>query len=98
MYVLTDGMEGGHKVYRLHALDVATGNEKFGGPVVVTGTVPGTGWDNNNGQITLESNCYQRNGLALDPASNAIYITLRTLQSRLGAGLRQGVATTDGDP
>ncbi len=75
IYVLTDGMEGGQKVYRLHALDVTTGNEKFGGPVLVTGTVPGTGWDNNNGQITLESNCYQRNGLALDPASNAIYIT-----------------------
>ncbi len=75
IYVLTDGLESGHKVYRLHALDVATGNEKFGGPVVVTGTVAGTGWDSVNGQITLESNCYQRNGLALDPASNAIYIT-----------------------
>ena len=75
IYVLTDGLESGHKVYRLHALDVTTGNEKFGGPVVVTGTVAGTGWDSVNGQITLESNCYQRNGLALDPASNAIYIT-----------------------
>lgn len=75
MYVLTDGTESGHKVFRLHALDVATGNEKFGGPVVVTGTVPGTGWDSHNGQITLESTCYQRNGLALDFATNAIYIS-----------------------
>jgi hypothetical protein len=75
MYVLTDGVENSHKVFRLHALSVASGAEKFGGPVVVTGTVPGSGWDNNNGQITLESNCYQRNGLALDPASNAVYIT-----------------------
>ena len=75
MYVLTDGLESGHKVYRLHALDVATGSERFGGPVVVTGTVPGTGWDSVNGEITLEDSCYQRNGLALDPASNAIYIT-----------------------
>ncbi len=75
IYVLTDGLESGHKVYRLHALDVTTGNEKFGGPVVVTGTVAGSGWDSVNGQIRLESNCYQRNGLALDPASNAIYIT-----------------------
>lgn len=75
IYVLTDGVENGHKVYRLHALSVLSGNEKFGGPVVVTGTVSGTGWDSNNGQITLESSCYQRNGLALNPASNAIYIS-----------------------
>ena len=74
IYVLTDGLEGSHKVYRLHALDVTTGNEKFGGPVIVTGTVPGTGWDSQNGQITLEDSCYQRNGLALNPASNAVYI------------------------
>jgi hypothetical protein len=75
MYVLTDGMENGHKVFRLHALSLSSGAERFGGPAVVTGTVPGTGWDSVNGQITLESNCYQRNGLALDPATNFIYIT-----------------------
>jgi hypothetical protein len=75
MYVLTDGSENGQKVYRLHALNVATGAEEFGGPVIVTGTVPGNGWDSQNGQITLEDNCYQRNGLALDPATNAVYIS-----------------------
>jgi hypothetical protein len=75
IYVVTDGLENGHKVFRLHALDITSGHEKFGGPVVVTGTVPGNGWDSHNGQITLEDSCYQRNGLALDPATNAVYIS-----------------------
>ncbi len=30
-------------VYRLHALSVTDGSEKFGGPVVIQGAVPGTG-------------------------------------------------------
>src|SRR5262249_45475542 len=39
--------------YRLHALDVTTGAEKFGGPVVITATVNGNGYDNVNGVITF---------------------------------------------
>jgi hypothetical protein len=75
MYVLTDGVEPIRRVFRLHALDVTTGQEKFGGPVIVTGTVPGNGWDSQNGQITLESGCYQRGGLVLNAATNAVYIS-----------------------
>ena len=45
LYLVTDGTENRHKTFRLHALDLTTGNEKFGGPVIVTGTVSGNGWD-----------------------------------------------------
>jgi hypothetical protein len=58
----------------LYALDVTTGLPKFGSPVAVTGTVPGTGLDSSGGNITLESDCYQRMGLALNPVTNWIYI------------------------
>ena len=71
LYVLAETNSG---PFYLHALDVTSGAEKFGGPVSVTGTVSGTGWDNSDGIIKLEKGCYQRMGLALDPVTNVIYI------------------------
>ena len=53
IYVLARTKENGSYFFRLHALDWSTGAEKFGGPVVVTATVPGTGQGNVNGQITF---------------------------------------------
>jgi hypothetical protein len=53
-------------VQRLHALDLGTGAEKFGGPVVIRASVPGTGGGAQNGRVAfspLKGN--QRAGLLL---------------------------------
>jgi hypothetical protein len=70
MYVVAQTISGPF----LHALDITSGTEKLGGPVFITGTVPGTGWDSNGGTLTLEGGCYQRNGIALNPVNNWIYL------------------------
>ncbi len=41
--------------HRLHALDVTTGNERSYSPVVVTGSVPGTGVDSVGGVMTFNA-------------------------------------------
>jgi hypothetical protein len=43
LFLVARTKENGVFVQRLHALDVASGAEKFGGPVVIQARVPGTG-------------------------------------------------------
>ena len=62
LYVVAETQGG---VFKLHALDLHDGSEKFGGPTQVTATVAGTGFDSVNGSVTLEHSCLQRPGLAL---------------------------------
>jgi hypothetical protein len=59
--------------HRLHALDLTTGAEKFGGPVTFAATVPGTGQGSVNGQITFASHLQiQRSALTL--ANGRVYV------------------------
>ena len=52
---------------RLHALDLTTGAELFGGPVAVNATYPGTGDNSSNGVVTFDPKQYkERPGLVLD--------------------------------
>jgi len=52
--------------HRLHALDLATGNEKFNGPRIIAASVPGTGDGSQNGIVTFASQYeHERSGLAL---------------------------------
>lgn len=42
IYVAVSTEEGGKIVHRLHALSITSGAEKFGGPIVIAGSVSGT--------------------------------------------------------
>ena len=55
MYVVAATKESGTYVARLHALDVLTGAEKFGGPVTIQATSPGTGIGSVGGQIAFQT-------------------------------------------
>jgi hypothetical protein len=57
LYVVAKTKEGSgsntNYLQRLHALDITTGAEKFGGPVVIQATVPGTGMGSQGGQLSF---------------------------------------------
>jgi hypothetical protein len=53
--------------HRLHALDLATGSEKFNAPVTIAASVPGTGDGSVGGMVSFNSQLHhQRSGLALN--------------------------------
>jgi hypothetical protein len=58
---------------RLHALDVTTGQEKFGGPVVLSGSVPGTGNGSSAGTLHWDSK-WQNNRPGLLLLNGIVYI------------------------
>ncbi len=66
LYVVSITFEGTYPVQRLHALDVHTGLEKFGGPVTISGSVAGVGSGSSNGEIAFDPKWEnQRPGLLL---------------------------------
>jgi len=56
MYVVALTEQSSKMSHSLHALDVTSGKEKFGGPVIIKASVKGTGSGNKNGTIALNSN------------------------------------------
>jgi len=77
LYVVALTLENGISIYRLHALDLATGAEKFNGPVVIQATVKGTGFDSLNGVVTFSAaNELQRPALLL--FANTVFIGFGT--------------------
>jgi hypothetical protein len=59
-------------VLKLHALDITSGAEKLGSPVIVKASISGTGSGSVNGIVSLSAGCYQRTALIL--ANGHIYL------------------------
>ena len=74
LYVVAKTKENGVYFHRLHALDLLTGNERTGSPVVVTATYLGTG-DGNDGAGNIPFNQLTQNQRpALTLSKGIIYI------------------------
>lgn len=61
-------ISGGTTAYvqRLHAMDIASGSEKFGGPFTITASAAGSCYPNQNGRVAFSPlRQHQRAGLAL---------------------------------
>lgn len=73
MYLLTRTDNNGTYYQTLHAIDITTGAEKFGGPVNISGSVSGTGAGSQNGTVHFDPlKDVQRAGLLL--LNGTVYI------------------------
>jgi uncharacterized protein (TIGR03437 family) len=73
IYAVSDNLPGGAPVFQLHALDLATGIERLGGPVAIAASVSGTGSDGDGTTVRFNPQQHiQRPGLLL--ANGAVYV------------------------
>ncbi len=64
IFFVTDTYLFNNAVFSLHSVDIRTGKERVGSPVVIAGSVPGNGNGSNNGIIAFNPNqSLQRPGL-----------------------------------
>ena len=74
IYVVAMSKSGSDYFQRLHALDLTTGAELFGGPKLIQATFPGVGDNSSNGNVVFDAPQYKdRAGLLL--LNGVIYTT-----------------------
>jgi hypothetical protein len=69
MYLVAKTVENGKVVHRLHALDITSGAEQYGGPIVISATSV-----SNQGQVTVFNSLHQLNRPGLLLLNGTIYI------------------------
>jgi hypothetical protein len=65
LYAVAVSKNGSTYFHRLHALDITTGAELEGGPVLVQATYPGTGANSSGGQIAFDAKQYNERAALL---------------------------------
>ena len=73
LFVVSKTKENGNYFQRLHALNILTGNEQPGSPVVISASVPGTGSGSSGGTLAFSS-LWQNNRVATDLFNGNIYL------------------------
>jgi hypothetical protein len=75
IYVVAATHDGqGNTIHRLHALDITTGVEMFGGPTTITANAAGIGAGSSNGNLPFEPNNYMERA-ALIEVNGTIFTT-----------------------
>ncbi len=65
LYLIAMSKNGGTYYQRLHALDITTGAELFGGPQTITATFPGTGDNSNGTNVVFDPSQYKERAALL---------------------------------
>ncbi len=73
MYLVSASKENGSYFQRLHALDITSGAEKFGGPVNLSGSVSGNGNGSSGGTLNFDTK-WENNRAGLLFLNGIVYI------------------------
>jgi hypothetical protein len=73
MYLVSSEFQGSNPIFRFHALDIATGAEKFGGPLLIQASVAGTGSDSTGGILAFDA-AYERQRSGLLLLNGVVYV------------------------
>jgi Legume lectin domain/Chitobiase/beta-hexosaminidase C-terminal domain len=73
LYVIGKTKESGTYVQRLHAIDITTGSEKFGGPVALAASVSGNGNGSSGGTLNFDPK-WENNRASLLLLNGIVYL------------------------